>query len=454
MRAVMEKKRQSEEERTDTAGKVFFVQGHAGTGKTYLLSLLRDIVESQGLLVEMTATTGIAAALYSGGRTFHSLLGTGVDDDKNSQSRERRTLSKYGPRTQRAELLRKIVLLVIDEASVCPKLLLEVVDAILKDLRRPRKDSGGLIMVLAGDYMQLLPVIPRTRTITDENENARRIPVNILRELPWYDSELWDRNTEVLRLTEQVRQQNDLRFARLLLDIRKGRSSPMRTWNLIDSQDMKEVRLDPLIVALTNQLDDEHNQAALRIFPGRKYHLPSATTVEPMRSPHGDRIQTVLGPEVGVPVIVVRNVLHPHLVHGKMFVVTGVSRRCVRIAEMNSDRQLTQNHVLHRIDFKFEYIGIKVRRRQFSIRLAFAATVHKSQGQTLRKMVIDFRANFFAPGQVYAGLSRVRKNTQVLLLHNEDDTPIRTAEIHEMPVRVKNPGLPEAVDFVESRRYN
>ncbi|KAI0560144.1 ATP-dependent DNA helicase RRM3 [Gracilaria domingensis] len=371
---------------------------------------------------------------------------------------------------------------------MCPKLLLEVVDAILKDLRRSRKDFGGLIMVLAGDYMQLLPVIPRTRKITDEDGNARRIPVNILRELQWYDCELWDRNTEVLRLTEQVRQQDDRRFARLLLDIGKRWSSPMVSlplmstskiqrayrglWNWVESQDMKEVRPDRLIVAPTNQLVDEHNQAALRIFPGRKYHLPSATTMEPMRSPDGDRIQTVLGPEVtynyaptgvpphnlflkvGVPVMVIRNVLHPHLVNGKMFVVTGVSRRCVGIAEMNSDGQLTQNHVLHRIDFKFEYIGIEVRRRQFPIRLAFAATVHKSQGQTLRKMVIDFRANFFAPGQVYVGLSRIRKNTHVLLLHNEDDTPIRTAEIHEMPVRVKNPVLPEAVDFVEGRRYN
>ncbi|KAI0559297.1 hypothetical protein FGB62_159g06 [Gracilaria domingensis] len=143
-------------------------------------------------------------------------------------------------------------------------------------------------------------------------------------------------------------------------------------WNLIESQDMKEVRLDPLIVAPTNQLVDEHNQAALRIFPGSKYHLPSATTVEPMRSPYGDRIQTVLGPEVtynyvttgvhphnlllkvGVPDIVIGNVLHPHLVNGKMFVVTVVPRRSVRIAEMNSDGQLTQNHALHRIDFKFE----------------------------------------------------------------------------------------------------
>ncbi|KAI0558600.1 ATP-dependent DNA helicase RRM3 [Gracilaria domingensis] len=243
-------------------------------------------------------------------------------------------------------------------------------------------------------------------------------------------------------------------------------------WNYVESQDTKNVRLDRLIVAPTNQLVDEHNQAALRIFPRRKYHLPSATMVEPMRSPDGDRIQTFLGPEVtytyaptgvpphnlflkvGVPVMFIRNVLHPHLVNGKMFVVIGVSRRCVRIIEMNSDGQLTQNHMLHRIDFKFEYNGIKVRRRQFPIRLVFAATVHKSQGQTLRKMVIDFRVNFFAPGQVYVGLSRVRKNTHVLILHNEDDTPIRTAEIHEMPVRMKNPAPPEAVDFVQGRRYN
>lgn len=159
LEAVEERKRISEAQRFNMPGKVFSLHLRAGTGKNYLLSLLRDLVEHREMLVQMTATTGIAASRYEDERTLHSLLGLGVDDSKDAQSRERRTLSKYGRRSQSPELLRKVILLVIDEASMCPRVLFEIVDTVLKDFRRSSKDFGGMVIFMAGDYMQLLSVV-------------------------------------------------------------------------------------------------------------------------------------------------------------------------------------------------------------------------------------------------------------------------------------------------------
>lgn len=101
-----------ESDRLNIHGSAFFVQGRVGTRKTYLLSLLRDMVEQEGLLVQMTATTGIAAALHEGGRTLHNLLGFVIHDNKDMQSTELQTLSKCRIRSQRSELVQKNDLLV------------------------------------------------------------------------------------------------------------------------------------------------------------------------------------------------------------------------------------------------------------------------------------------------------------------------------------------------------
>ena len=133
----------------------------------------------------MTATTGIAKFLHEGGSTLHSLLGIGFDDNKDYSTRtELLRLSKYGSRTQRAEMLRKMMLLIVDEAFMMARVLFEVMDAILKNLRESQTYFSDLIIVFAGDYMQLLPVVPSTRTIFESDGQQRVIPVNLLDHIP------------------------------------------------------------------------------------------------------------------------------------------------------------------------------------------------------------------------------------------------------------------------------
>ena len=103
-------------------GKLFFVQGEAGTGKTFMLDTIRKKLESHGKHVAITATPGIAASMYEGGRTVHGLLGIGVPDKDAAD--EHTITSRYSPQTQRAEYIRKLSLLIVDEASMLQKSLL------------------------------------------------------------------------------------------------------------------------------------------------------------------------------------------------------------------------------------------------------------------------------------------------------------------------------------------
>ena len=121
------------------------------------------------------------------------------------------------------------------------------------------------------------------------------------------------------------------------------------------------------------------------------------------------------------------------------------------MSQIDDDGSVVSNHALHRINFQFSFADVKVTRRQFPVRLAFCATVHKSQGQKLKKIVVDFRTNFFSTGQVYVALSRTRKARDVLLFFHEsdNDTPLRLPPIHPMPVIVKNPILKEVIEFVD-----
>ena len=203
------------------------------------------------------------------------------------------------------------------------------------------------------------------------------------------------------------------------------------------------------------------------MFPGDVFTLTSATSVQRIRDRRNTASDGVVLPEMtynycptgvpkhllqlkkGVPVMIIRNVLHPHLVNGKIFIVRGYSRRCIFLSQIDDDGSVVSNHALHRIDFQFTFADVKVTRRQFPVRLAFCATVHKSQGQTLKKKVVDFRTNFFSPGQVYVALSRTRKARDVLFHESDDDTPLRLPPIHSMPVIVQNPILKEAIEFVD-----
>ena len=139
--------------------------------------------------------------------------------------------------------------------------------------------------------------------------------------------------------------------------------------------------------------------------------------------------------------------LHPSLVNGAMFVVKSFNRNVLCISTVPTDNTPPQTFLLHRIDFQFDFRDFKVTRRQFQIYLAFSATVHKAQGQTLQRLLLDLRSPCFSPGQLYVALSRTRRSSQVLLLRKVTDGVLSEGVIHPMPITAPNPTLKAAVDF-------
>lgn len=107
--------------------------------------------------------------------------------------------------------------------------------------------------------------------------------------------------------------------------------------------------------------------------------------------------------------MIIRNVLNPHFLNGKIFVVNNIARRLLFLSSIQDQRVRPETHALHRMYFKFDFSDLSGPKRQFPIRFTFYATVQKSQGQTLRCMVVDMRFNFFSPGNLYVALSRARK---------------------------------------------
>jgi PIF1-like helicase len=478
-----------------TDGRLFFLQGAAGTGKTFLINTLRKRLHSQNILTSITATTGIAAALYEGGRTLHSLLGLGAQDN-NELDKGAAWSSRYGPRSERAELLRSLHVIVIDEASMIDRAMFEAVDAILNDLRSPPGPSfmnpglphpkfAGLNIVLAGDYRQLLPVVrtsfmPPSACVT--NPGVLRIQSHILRHLPW-DSELWN-GVEVLYLTQSVRQAEDVSFSDLLLTIGNGTYNehtplPFRAtlqphvaynwlWRWMQTKNKLHVDVDRMLLASVNSKVDEHLEEALKLFPGHLITLTAITELDQVRSNpavdnNGANPEAVL-PEmaihmaptgvplhklrlkIGAPVMIIRNVCHPQLVNGRVLIVKRFTTRCIFLGLPGTHHAF----IVHRIDFLFYCNGMRVRRRQFPVRLSFASTVHKSQGRTLSRVVLDLRSSFFTPGQLYVALSRTRRAEDILILYqneneNDDDNP--GDPIHDMPLASRNPILPECVQF-------
>lgn len=113
--------------------------------------------------------------------------------------------------------------------------------------------------------------------------------------------------------------------------------------------------------------------------------------------------------------------------------------------------KIQQSFLLHRFDFVFAFAHEKFKRPQSSVILSFAANMQKAQGQTLNKIILDFRTNFFLLVQVHVGILRVRTSDDVLMVHYDEDTPQNAHNVHPMLVIMKNTVLKEALHYIEGR---
>ncbi|XP_057768770.1 ATP-dependent DNA helicase RRM3-like [Salvia miltiorrhiza] len=198
-------------------GGLFFLYGHGGTGKTYIWKTLCSALRGRGDIVLPVASSGIASLLLPKGRTAHSRFGIPLDCDENS------TCNKIRPDTDLTGLLKKTKLIIWDEAPMTHRYCFEALDRSLRDVMRSHIEScstkpfGGLVVVLGGDFRQVLPVVP----------NGSRhdiVHASIC------SSQLWN-SCVVLKLTNNMRLQRGTsastsedtkEFAKWILDVGDG----------------------------------------------------------------------------------------------------------------------------------------------------------------------------------------------------------------------------------------
>lgn len=390
-------------------GQSFFITGKAGTGKT---RLLREIVResrARGKNIAVAAPTGIAAK-NAEGQTLHSLFGL-----KTITFIPGKTRNWYHLNTAKERVIRKLDILIIDEISMVRCDVLDMVDQTLKKVRWSSSAFGGIQVLFFGDLFQLPPVV--------EDDDEKLLYSHYEQDNPYFFSSdvIRKRPLPLLEL-EKVHRQKDERFVRILNNIREGKnlSSDIAAINRRYKADYEPSNSELAIYLRTRKYNVwKHNDSKLKELPSEKF----TSTAEiygyfPKRLFPADE---ELALKVGAKVMLLRNDNDDYeYVNGTLGIVKSIYGGVVRV--------ITQEGNLISVEksawtlYKYEYdernkiikpfpVGSFT---QYPIKLAWAVTIHKSQGLTFDNVIIDAH-RAFASGQVYVALSRCRSLKGIVL---------------------------------------
>ncbi|KFJ08348.1 PIF1 family DEAD/DEAH box helicase [Bifidobacterium tsurumiense] len=388
-----------------------FITGAPGAGKTFVLNQFIKQARRDGLSVAVTASTGIAST-HINGQTIHSWSGIGVATAltdsllKTIRSRRKRKL-------QAADIL------VIDEVSMMHAWLFDMVDQVCRAVRRRTEPFGGLQVVLSGDFFQLPPVSVSSRNsdmiapspeylaMHERYAQAGKNPEGFVTE-----SLVWEElNPAICYLTEQHRQ-DDGRLLNVLTDIREGRVSDQDTavlsgrLGILPQVDDVAVHLFPV-----NRQADGLNDLRLSQIE-QPEHVFVAKSTGPANLVQRLK-KNMLAPErlmlkKGAAVMALRNDADRQYVNGSIGTVRGFasdSKGGWPIVEFENGNIVTMKQASwEMMDGETVLASVD----QVPLRCAWAITIHKSQGMTLDRAVMDLRRTF-APGMGYVALSRVER---------------------------------------------
>lgn len=367
-----------------------FITGKAGTGKSVLLQYIKLHTQKNIVVV---APTGVAA-LNVGGQTIHSLFlfpPTFIDT---------RSL-RLSPKS--AKVLKNIDTLVIDEVSMVRADLMDGIDFLLRQARDTEQPFGGVQLLMFGDLYQLPPVINESDLLTYfEDLNGGFYFFN---SLAWNDADL-----EIYELQQNFRQ-TDENFRTILNSLRCGEITDDILASLNSRTDFSHLPSGVITLATTNSTVFSLNHTQLNSLPDMSFTY--SATIEGDLDPSSYPTEASLVLKKGAQIMMLKNDSQKRWVNGSIGVVHEVSPSEIKV-KINEKIHTVLPETWQKIRYNFNADKHRLEEEvvssftQFPLRLAWAITVHKSQGQTYDSVVIDMGRGAFAHGQAYVALSRCK----------------------------------------------
>lgn len=381
-------------DRIETTRDNIFVTGRAGTGKSTLLNHLSWNTSKQ---VVICAPTGVAA-LNVGGQTIHSLfrLPIGVIADHDIEQND--ALRK---------LLNTIDTLVIDEVSMVNADLLDAIDRSLRQARQRKNEAfGGVQVVLFGDPYQLAPV--------PGEGDERAYFTDTYRSIWFFDAKVWNETDLTIYELSTIHRQHEDEFKYMLNAVRHG----MVTAEIAERLNTVGARPAPtdgaITLATTNGTVTRINATELARLPGRV--LTARAEINGEFGGRSYPADEALELKVGARVMFLRNDVNyenggPRWVNGSVGTVLKIDSTVW--VDLDGERVEVKPAVWEKFRYSYSPLTKALRKdvvaefTQFPLRLAWAVTIHKSQGKTYDRAIVDLGARSFAPGQTYVALSRI-----------------------------------------------
>lgn len=376
------------------AGKNIFITGGAGSGKSFLLQYLKGNYGSKGLHV--TASTGIAA-VNIGGSTIHSWSGIGLANMPLEQILSNLFSARFNKVRRQ---IRQAKALAIDEVSMISAEVFEILDQVFRAVRENNQPMGGLQILLFGDFLQLPPV-------NQNNQNFNFC----------FDSKTWDElSFEVFNL-EEIFRQTDQKFVKILNNLRFGNIDEETRKALEERLQANDdnFAIKPTILTTHNFKVEKINEQELKKIPHEEIvheaqYFGDSNKIEILKK--NCLAPQLLRLKVGAQVMMLKNTYQKEgIINGSLGIIKSFSsRKSYPVVEFSNGKTITigpEEWLIEKFDGERKLVITEAGVTQIPLILAWAMTIHKSQGLTLDKISCDL-SDVFSPGQAYVALSRAR----------------------------------------------